>query len=153
MDAQAVDKAASKRSSQMFTMHIKKFCELAGRNSRLVRDKVALDMFKSLIQKTPVLTGRAKGNWILTSGSIDPSYDKDKFDKDGGRTFAEGQRSALRASPSESIFLTNSIPYIVRLEYGWSPKAPYGMVRPTLKTFRQAVKRVADEMRKERSGL
>jgi hypothetical protein len=35
----------------------------------------------------------------------------------------------------EIIYLTNSLPYARRLEYGWSKQAPAGMVRITVANF------------------
>jgi hypothetical protein len=39
------------------------------------------------------------------------------------------------------IFVSNSLPYIVRLDQGWSAKAPQGMVKQAITACRAELKR------------
>jgi hypothetical protein len=45
------------------------------------------------------------------------------------------------------IFLTNTLPYILRLEEGYSKQAPIGMVYTTLREFPQVVESAAGSVR------
>ncbi len=48
-------------------------------------------------------------------------------------------KTAAQAKAGDVIYLANSLPYIRRLEYGWSKQAPAGMVRGTVGEFQQAI--------------
>lgn len=85
---------------------------------------------EGVIEKTPFLSGRLRGNWYAT-------IDSDTSETSETRTAAEaktdGQNKAREASGT--VFsLTNNLPYAYRIEYlGWSKiKAPAGMARVTV---------------------
>lgn len=46
----------------------------------------------------------------------------------GGASFS-AQRNAALIDGTQSVFIINNLPYIERLEHGWSKQAPAGMVR------------------------
>ena len=76
---------------------------------------LVMDMFRNIQIRTPVDTGRARGNWHV------------EFD---------GEQSAT---------IYNNLPYMERLENGWSKQAPAGMVRVTLTEFERKLKQAARE--------
>jgi len=89
-----------------------------------------------VIKTTPMDSGRARGNWVV---SMD-NYQKTQtgvLDKTGEKSLDRiaRQLEAFKAGKTQSVFLTNTLPYIVMLEYGWSQQAPAGMVRLVLLTF------------------
>lgn len=91
--------------------------------------KIALDLFKKVILKTPVLSGRARGNWYVSVG-VPARVEQDTQDKSGMATIAMAQSEIYRWSPKDNnIYLTNNLPYIYGLERGRSKKAPNGMVK------------------------
>lgn len=102
-----------------------------GQQEAAVR-KVAIETFSRVVMKSPVDTGRFRGNWVaaigaysgVTTTDVDPS----------GRGTVGKIAAAVAGMPinGASIFLTNSLPYSIRLEYGYSRQAPAGMVRTTL---------------------
>jgi len=104
----------------------------------LVSRKIALEAFRGVILKTPVKSGRARGNWQCTIGS--PATDiTDRSDQipvkvPGGAAFAEVATIGRnwKALSGVSILLTNNLPYIGRLEHGTSIQAPVGMVAVTI---------------------
>jgi hypothetical protein len=104
--------------------------------------RIVLEVFKRVIFRTPVDTGRARGNWQCSVGKPSESI-IDILDKDGGSTFsrASGMVSAIQKMFSE-YWLSNNLPYIGRLEYGWSQQAPSGMVRLTVAEFDGIVKEI-----------
>lgn len=85
---------------------------------------LGLQIQKGISLKTPVDTGRARANWFMAEGAPDTSATAAKTPKD----YARGDFQANGVP----IFITNSLPYIVALEYGHSKQAPAGMVRVTL---------------------
>ena len=87
----------------------------------------ALSLFAKIVQRTPVDTGRARGNWMAGLNRAS--------DNSGGY-----QSVVARARLGDSLFLTNNLPYIKDLEEGTSAQAPAGMVRVTATEFRRTVK-------------
>ena len=90
--------------------------------------KLALELIDGLITKTPIDTGRAKGNWYLGVG-------KPINLAEGGRRQAEARTEAKEAIIAfESIvnntgnipvlFINNNLPYINKLNEGSSQQAP-----------------------------
>ena len=103
--------------------------------SKLAVD-TALTIVGDLAFKTPVDTSQALSNWIVTLET--PSSDKIKphFPGEGGSTqkasAAETTNQARKMlagkKPGQRIFITNNLPYIRRLNDGYSKQAPAGFV-------------------------
>lgn len=82
-----------------------------------------------IINRSPVRTGRFRGNNMVSVGSTDESYDYEKQDKVGRATLAEGDSTihAVR-EPFTVIYVQNNLPYAEALEEGHSQKqAPQGI--------------------------
>lgn len=92
-----------------------------------VARKSTLDVFKAVVLKSPVDTGRFRANWNVSQGAPDTTV-TDSTDK--GRAQAEvGKVTAL---PVGGVtYLSNSLPYAQVLEYGLYPNPPKN---PTGKT-------------------
>lgn len=134
-----------------FTVSIREFADLAHANAcELVAD-AAVDMHAAVVRRTPVDTGRARGNWQIGTGSCpdgviaridkrplgeDPGYDE----KGNARAF-DGKQSV--------VYIANNLPYIEALEDGHSQaQAPAGMVSVTVGEFEAVVRRNAERLRK-----
>ena len=127
-----------------FKLDLTRFAKKAGDNANQVVNKVALEVLKSVVEKSPVDTGRFRGNWNFAYGNIDYST-KDSSDKSGGSAIA---RAALSFNTSgQDIFITNNLPYAQRLENGYSNQAPTGMVRITVVEFRTYIKNAVRELK------
>ncbi len=94
-----------------------------------------------VIMRTPVDTGLARSGWMPSIGAPDLTHPDPR-----GENEAEGsaQESRDRLRPvldgydpaaQNSFFFTNSVKYIVPLEYGHSKQAPQGMLRLTVAEF------------------
>lgn len=129
-----------------FAENLSKLCERAGDKAELVVRRAALELQSGMIEKSPVDTGRFKGNFQCGVGAMNTST-SDAADKSGqgavGRTAAvlEGWK------PGQTIWLTNSLPYARRLENGWSQQAPAGMVRLTVQAYSEAVRKAAESVK------
>jgi hypothetical protein len=82
---------------------------------------LALTLHRKVSERTPVDSGRARANWFLAEGA--PRIEAEDT------TIAE---PAPTLSGNSVIYLTNSLPYIVPLEYGHSKQAPHGMLRTSI---------------------
>lgn len=138
-----------------FELDIQRFVDKAKGNADLVVRKIALDMFKRVIIKSPVDTGRFKSNWQVAINTIPGgtlgSSGKDKagnatYDADG--SLARVSAIALTSKAGDVIWLVNNVSYANRLEYGWSEQAPKGMVRLSIQEFNSVVAKAANEVPK-----
>lgn len=132
-------------TNNLFTAQIGAFVEKAKGNMDIVLRKVALDMFSSVVIKTPVDEGRARGSWQCAIGSI-PSGMVNHLDKTGAETIARINAAVSPAKAGDVIYLVANLSYINRLEYGWSSQAPDGMVRLSILQFNTFVNKAANSL-------
>lgn len=85
-----------------------------------VARKSTLDVFKAVVLKSPVDTGRFRANWNVSQGAPDTTV-TDSTDK--GRAQAEVSK-ALTLPVGGVTYMSNSLPYAVVLEYGLYPNPP-----------------------------
>lgn len=95
---------------------------------------IALEAFSKIVRRTPVLTGKARGNWNLSVGTPDLT---ERRPAPTGQTSINRAKQVLGSNRSgagkiKRIYIANGLPYILRLENGWSKQAPAGMVAITL---------------------
>jgi hypothetical protein len=128
-----------------FELQIQRFVDKAKGNVDLVIRKISLDMFKRVISKSPVDTGRFKGNWQVAIGSI-PTGTLEVEDKAGTATIAKADAEALKLKAGDIIYLVNNLPYSRPLEYGWSKQAPSGMVRLSVTEYGAVATAAASEV-------
>lgn len=109
---------------------------------RVTSSTLLREVFRGLVETTPVLTGRARRNWKPSVGAPDTEvvYPQPEVPIDPApvtgypMTPEESARvtaavAALRvAEPGTPAYITNSVPYIGKLDQGWSAKAPAGIV-------------------------
>lgn len=122
-----------------FADDVKRFAlDVRGESDKVVRT-ATLELFSGIIKSTPVDTGRARGNW--QTSVVQPQ---------GGtleRTGMEAALAEVQATVPEGagqlVYLSNNLPYIERLENGWSQQAPIGMVRINVDRVRQMLATLA----------
>lgn len=93
---------------------------------------IGLVALSGIVRKSPVDTGRFRGNWITSIMQVD-TRQIDRVDPSGAAAIREGS-AVLEAYPDEMppIYIQNNLPYANRLENGWSGQAPSGMVALTI---------------------
>lgn len=118
--------------------HTKKLEKLTKKE---VKEGVFAVGLKGLIFKTPVDEGTARGNWNVEINKIDDSTNE------GNQTYhalTEGKNTIDKFKMGDIIYFTNALPYINRLEYGWSERqAPNGMMRLTYQELKNHFKRIS----------
>ena len=106
---------------------LKKLAEGIERGAAERVGTTALAIGQRLAITTPVDTGRARSNWFASKGA--PVADiRDNIDLGGSASVADVRRIAESVEKGESIFITNSLPYIRRLNEGSSKQAPAGFI-------------------------
>lgn len=118
-----------------------------GRNTLKVVQRAAIAADQTAVLKTPVDTGRARANWVVSVGA--PSF-LVKDGPGGKNPKAEATAVALEHGRGAvlgyrlgkgGIFITNSVPYVGVLDAGSSVQAPKGM---TADAIRAAKKQLGD---------
>lgn len=128
-------------------VNMKKLCEAASAKMYGVRDAVLIEFGSSVIKDTPVKTRRAQSNWrasrtVALAGEVKIRPQRS--------TIAALKRVVRSMKGDNSFFFTNNVPYIRRLEDGWSGQAPSGMVRKNLARMNQMARKVIRSFKKGR---
>ena len=129
-----------------FAADLNKLCERAGDKAALVVRRAALELQSGMIERSPVDTGRFKGNWQVGIGSINTDASSGE-DKSGSGPLGRTAVALETWKPGQTIWLTNSLPYARRLEEGWSQQAPTGVVRLTVQAYSDAVKKAVESIK------
>jgi hypothetical protein len=116
-------------------------------SDKLVR-RVALAVDSTVVLATPVDTGRARSNWQAelnapADGVIDAYADGKGASTAGANATAAMQQAAAVIAThksGDSIHLTNNLPYIGRLNDGWSAQAPAGFVEQAVHAGVQTIR-------------
>lgn len=122
-----------------FTLDIDQFTKTVALRYEVVIRTVTLSVVSEVIARSPVDTGRFRGNWQVGLGAANLATTQE-VDKGGGGTIARAaSRLAAwvfgrRLAPI-LIVISNNLPYAKRLENGWSQQAPTGMVAVTVAQF------------------
>lgn len=120
-----------------FIASINAFVTKAKANQEQVIRAVSLRIHARLVQMSPVLTGRFRGNWQV-GFNTPPQGTLDVYDKSGDETIARGALVIEQFKVGmTAVYFTNNLPYAYRLEFGHSQQAPGGMVRITAAEFQQ----------------
>lgn len=155
--------AAAPRDPQRQADAIK--AKLRTRMDKVVQG-MALEAHKRLALRTPVDSGRARANWHLGSGA--PSTERTEVSEGvrgkrgsasrassvASAAFGAARQAAQTLTANTKAFITNNLPYIRRLEYGWSKQAPNGMVRVTVEELKQMFPQIVRQAKaSDQSGV
>lgn len=110
-------------------------------NVNKVVKKTAVVVDQAVVLATPVDTGRARSNWIVSTGS--PSGGTRKPYAPGshlgtsesgnaGGAIAQGHAAVSGRLPGQPIFIVNNLPYIEELNNGHSDQAAAGFVEKAI---------------------
>lgn len=126
----------------MFEKEIQSFIKKSINKVNNVTQETSAELGSRLVDKTPVDTGHAKANWRLTIGKLDTN-EIDAVDPSGGRAKAVIKSMSEQINMGDNVYVSNSVPYINRLEHGHSKQAPQGMRNTTIAEFQGIVKEKA----------
>lgn len=100
--------------------------------------KSTFGVMREVIEKSPVDTGRFRGNWQPAIGAA-PAGTLETVDPSGAATIAKIEAVAATMDAGDVAYLANNLPYAQRLEDGWSKQAPQGMVRLSVQRWQPIV--------------
>lgn len=105
--------------------------EAVKRNTLLTVKRAAIAADQTAVLRTPVDTGRARANWLVSVGVAEYSVrEVNNLSKGAAANVAleQGRDAASGYKLGQGgIFITNSVPYIGVLDAGSSAQAPNGM--------------------------
>lgn len=115
--------------------------------NRIVRT-VGVVVDTNLVQGTPVDTGRARSNWQVQIGSptrseiaaYAPGFDGSTEGENTRAAIEQGKAVIQTRQPGQDIFISNNLPYIGRLNEGYSSQAPSGFVQEAILKAAQVVR-------------
>lgn len=110
--------------------------------------KTAIVADREVVLSTPVDTGRARSNWLLSLGGPSTSeieaYAKGKGGSSGAANanaaMAQAQSAVRGRRPEQDVYISNNLPYIGRLNDGWSAQAPAGFVQAAVQRAAAAIR-------------
>lgn len=115
-------------NNREFRLSLEKFGKVTEKQASMIVRKITLELDSSIVLSTPVDTGRARANWYPSFSEPSPAVNVNEFDK-GGNAAVQRLTSFITKSPiGNTVWMTNNLHYIEKLEHGHSKQAPNGMV-------------------------
>ena len=153
-------------NNDKFRSRIKKRVEGAKSKVALTVSKFVFELQKGFIVKSPVDTGRFKGNWMIGIGAINfsNSNGESKTALNAYDDYNKAILSILKIDGTKPVYITNSLPYSRRIEYGlfgnpegsangakttggYSTQAPAGCVRVTIAEMNTLLRKSAIDVK------
>lgn len=112
--------------------------KISDKVDRVISEGIRATLFEvstAIIKETPADTGRARGNWQASVGRGASGEVSVGSVRSGEARAISNVDQTVSVAVGDIYYLTNNLPYIERLEYGWSKQAPSGMVRKNVQQF------------------
>ncbi|WEH89790.1 hypothetical protein PX669_05755 [Acinetobacter soli] len=93
--------------------------------------EIVADALQGVVLQSPVDTGAFRANHRVSVGSVDQSANESEKDKSGAGTISKGLQNLVALKPFQTVYLSNSLPYALKLENGSSDQAPLGIYKVT----------------------
>ena len=112
---------------------------IRGQADRRVQ-RVALAAYREINNASPVDKGTFRANWVASTDTIDRSVDLEKTRVDVQESITKATAVITSgAKVGTTVYISNSVPYAGKLEDGYSPQAPAGIVAPAITRIKNAV--------------
>jgi hypothetical protein len=139
---------AANRNLQLFDDAVAKLLKDLERATTLNTISLALGIRGRLARATPVRSGRAAASWNLSAGDPDLSYKPEGYFNPIG-CFEDGNISLAAYRPGTTLYITNAIPYIRRLNDGYSVQNAPGWIDRVLAEVEIGADRVMNDIHPE----
>lgn len=121
-----------------FALDLEKFAAKAGARADAAVGEIVGQLATRLDERSPVKSGRFRANWNYGLGAPDLSTSM-ATDKAGGATSSRIIAQIPEQASGQVHYLSNNLPYAMRLENGWSKQAPQGILSRTVVEFQTFV--------------
>lgn len=126
------------RDIRHFDIQVAKFAKKLNLAVVTLQRMVALKVFTKLVQGNPVDTGRARASWTVNVNRPNRAVKPPK--PSGTVAYPEPPFPEVQVKLGETIWISNSLPYIFSLEQGHSGQAPNGWIRVSVEEVRQELR-------------
>lgn len=128
-----------------FSEQLEGFAEYAKEAADEIFKSVVIQIGASVINLSPVDTGRFLANWQFSINSTS-NASIDDTDQMGDKTLARFVKEVGPLTYGQTAYIYNNLIYSLPLEYGHSRQAPSGMLRITLARFQEIVNKAVQEV-------
>lgn len=152
-----------------FQADLKTWSRVLDRELADVVRTVTLQLYQEITLRNPVDTGYSRANWNIAQGAPDttvsgirpqsnfkaiPKRTQEQFNaparrRTGGDVISAREADMPEIDGQQTVFITNSLPYIQFLEDGSSTQAPSGFVRIALAVVEAKVDSMIAQARSE----
>lgn len=102
---------------------------------------LGLEALRRVMRKNPVDTGLSRANWNVSRG--EPDYSTTVSTSESTAMIRGRMTIRPWQITKADLFVSNGVPYIERLEDGWSQQAPLGMARITVQELEPVARQIA----------
>jgi hypothetical protein len=120
------------KNLDQFKVRLRQFNDITEEQAAALLKRVALQVLTGVVEKTPVDTGRARGNWQVAIDTAANTATINRDDAGGSIAISAGTAALTSVKPFSTVVIYNNVEYIVALEQGHSQQAPQGMVAVTI---------------------
>ena len=127
--------------AKTFNVGLKKFAGDAKKQGERYTKAIIIGLYRDCILRTPVDTGRARSNWMLSINSPLRGVTETK-DSEAQKGSHSGRSHAMSSvadaklkqglEDASMVYITNSVPYIGRLDEGHSAQNTKGIIKPAI---------------------
>lgn len=121
----------AKHTLGSFATRLREGAKQIPENVKSIRDEVALTVQNTLIEVTPVDDGDARTNWRIYGSESEGEVISTPASVEAGMADAKSQGASAvnQIGPGLPVYLVNRVPYIMKLNNGYSRQAPANFVR------------------------
>lgn len=124
-----------------FAEQMRRLVSTTKERQEYVRRRAIIALFDMVVLRTPVDTGRLRGNWVCTINT--PNTGSEAGIRSMAETKRQNEAKVNDSTYKDVVYLTNNLTYAVAIEYGHSAQAPQGMMRISAAQWPAIVKRTA----------
>lgn len=114
------------RNAAQFRLGLSRLAEeLPTELAHTIKQRLMLEGLKRVVQRTPVDTGRTRGNWQV-SDDVPVTVPVVTDDPGGSRTLAAGAQVIAAVRPFSRSYISNPVPWFSVIEFGGYPRPGTG---------------------------
>lgn len=124
-----------------FAKRLRYFANDIPKQANEIKKNVVQEIVNTIVPATPVRTGQARSGYFTTNGEASGSLPYGPFTQDGYQSIARARAAVMQAKPGVPMHITNNLPYIARLNTGYSTQAPAQFVEIAIGEARAIIRR------------
>lgn len=120
----------------------KKISDILERRTTDLMRMATIEFYRQVQISTPVDTGRARAGWLITVNA--PS---EEVPPEGKYTYSAGLPNIPAVTINDRYFITNNVPYIGKLNNGYSRQAPARFVELVVARVQAAISKIWNKIK------